>query len=200
MVALHERQTARSRAVSNHESSIDKATWELRRTRPEFAGELLSHQYSNGRVMDFPQRSILFDAASDFRRLQGLEGPAGGVSPKTRSVPAPETTTSGQGKTGRMRFSLGDRCTVACRNGPAGMRGAALLVLRGIRDGACICGLSAMFHQKRERVAVENGLDSFKMIDSASSYSLVRFRRRLTARGLVVTRMGGRLKAIIYTI
>lgn len=49
-------------------------------------------------------------------------------------------------------------------------------------------------------MAVENGLDSFKMIDSASSYSLVRFRRRLTVRGLVVTRMGGRLKAIIYTI
>lgn len=48
-------------------------------------------------------------------------------------------------------------------------------------------------------MTVENGLDSFKMIDNASSSSLGRFRRRLTERGLVVTRTEHRLKAIIYT-
>lgn len=92
---------------------------------------------------------------------------------------------------------------VACRNGPAGnasCRSAGVeRHIDGRRDGACVCGCSALFHQERERVTVENGLDPLKMIDNASSSSLGRFRRRLTGRGLVVTRTERRLKAIIYT-
>lgn len=138
------------------------------------------------------------------RRLQasGLGGPAGGVSPKTRHrfVP-PETITSGQGKTGRMQFSLGGACAVACRNGAAGMRRAVLLVLRGIYTDTQK-GRAAVpcFTRRGKRVTVENGLDSFKLIDNASASSLGRFRRRLTAEFLVVTRTGCRLMAIIYRI
>lgn len=56
------------------------------------------------------------------------------------------------------------------------------------------------FTRKGKRVTVENGLDSFKMIDNASASSLGRFRRRLTAEFWVVTRTGRRLTAIIYRI
>jgi hypothetical protein len=88
-----------------------------------------------------------------------------------------------------MQFSLGVGCTVACRNGPAGLRRAGTLGLRSTLglstrrerpDGVWLqCHVSPEMAKER---LFENGLDPFKMIDNAPSSSLGRFRRRLIGK------------------
>lgn len=93
--------------------------------------------------------------ASSSRRLQasGLERSCGRrFSQDAPSVRAPETVTSGQGKTGRMQFSLGGClcCSLQKRSrGHATCRSAG--AERHIHRHTQRTGCSAMFHQNREK-------------------------------------------------